>query len=799
MVSIILPVYQVEDYIEKCLDSLTEQTYKDIEIICVNDCSMDNSNTIIKEYQKKDSRIRLINHEENRGLGGARNTGIEKALGEYIVFIDSDDYIDTTMIEKMVNTIINDYSDAVVCGVMLAFDATKTFQPHTAFQYVDLGTKEIYYIEQDKEILTDMWPSAWNKLYKTAIIQDNCIRFKEKLLYEDHTFFYEYFSHCKTFSYIEEPLYYYRQQRPRSITTQSVGREKEIFTILGFLKDIFDDMYSEDESKILFARITVRLLYERRWVFSIQDKNYYCYLKSVYNYLSGWNKDFLLKHKDTFIDDNDPIFLSLNEITDLEKKVCMKSQSKNFSFKNLIRRLPVIKQYISTKNSIIKYKNDFYWYISNIFDTVKDINNQAKNIEQLVTVQKQKHYPESSIDEIKLNIQNISEQVDNLKTFFDTNKIQENRISNIEKNITLSKGKIDEIWWLTWNIKDHLPGNEIESSKSELLKFYPTWIPTRYPEYFHGNVWHWADKFKEYLIKHMGDCSQELEILFYNLSESDSEYLSLLWERNTRILPYANYTEMEGFLIKRDLIFTKEELNEQAKILNSFTDITSNYILPADEIYEIPVFYYEHGIKALSSKYLTYVMDGDILDLGGFIGDSALVLSKYTSYKVYTIEMNKKNIEKLEMVLNMNHITDKIVPIHGAVADEDTIMDYYGENSYSTLNNMQDDELYELNERVNVYRIDSLVDNYLIRPHLLKMDVEGAEYKAILGAKDTIFKYRPILCISIYHTPEDFLYIKPLIESWDLGYTFHIENHNPFDPVYEKMLIALPQINIAHL
>lgn len=101
MISVILPIYHVEEYIKQCVYSLINQTYKDIEIICINDCGLDNSITLVKELQKKDSRIRLINHDENRGLGGARNTGIKAARGEYITFIDSDDYCDKTMLEKL--------------------------------------------------------------------------------------------------------------------------------------------------------------------------------------------------------------------------------------------------------------------------------------------------------------------------------------------------------------------------------------------------------------------------------------------------------------------------------------------------------------------------------------------------------------------------------------------------------------------------------------------------------------------------------------------------------------------------
>ena len=93
--SLIIPVYNVEKYLRECLDSCINQTLKDIEIICINDCSPDDSYKILEEYSKKDNRVKIINHEENKGLGAARNTGIANATGEYIWFIDSDDFIDS--------------------------------------------------------------------------------------------------------------------------------------------------------------------------------------------------------------------------------------------------------------------------------------------------------------------------------------------------------------------------------------------------------------------------------------------------------------------------------------------------------------------------------------------------------------------------------------------------------------------------------------------------------------------------------------------------------------------------------
>lgn len=94
MISVIVPIYNVQNYIAECLESIISQTYRDLEIICVDDCGLDNSISIVKKYMKKDDRIKLVHHEENQGLGGARNTGISVANGEYIYFMDSDDKIE---------------------------------------------------------------------------------------------------------------------------------------------------------------------------------------------------------------------------------------------------------------------------------------------------------------------------------------------------------------------------------------------------------------------------------------------------------------------------------------------------------------------------------------------------------------------------------------------------------------------------------------------------------------------------------------------------------------------------------
>lgn len=823
MISIIVPIYQVEDYIQECLDSLIQQTYKDIEIICVNDCTLDNSITLVKEYQKKDSRIRIINHEENRGLGGARNSGIKAAKGEYILFVDSDDYTNINMIDKLYQSLITTKSDASVCGVMLTYPDGKTLVPHTGFHYDALADSCIYNIKESKEILTNMWPSAWNKLFKVSIIRENNILFKERILYEDHTFFYEYFSYCNQFAYIKEPLYYYRQQRPCSITTQSNGREKEIFTILEYISDIFKNIYLGKQYDELFMKIAIRLLYERRWVFSENDPNYYIYLHKVSDYLSKWEKNRLLDSKDSFILENDPIFYTPAEIDIYEKKeLAFRLKEKKYIVKRILKKLPLVKQVVSFYNKGIALKNDFYWYSFNIYENGKSLNEYIRNklgessevtldskpeidsIQEL-SAKLDKMQDQFKTYEDKLNQQilkqdtadnhleayfiGIERLLNELKTNFNSTDIFEERLSNIEASFNSFKKKIDDMWWLSWNLKDRLE----ENGNSSFLRYYPTWIPCEYPEYFKGNTWYWSDNFKAYYIDHQGNCESDLQELFKGFSINDIEYIKSLWKRNTQIIPYAESTEEQGFLIKKDFIFTSEELKKQDEIVRNYTNITSNYILPEDVVYEIPVFFYEHGLKNMSEDMLNFVRSGDILDLGGFIGDSALILSKYTDQSVYTVEMNQVNINKMHTVLKTNHVENQVKIIWGAVGDKDTTQPYYGDSSYSTLNDLPFEELYSKKEEVPVHKVDTLVNQYGIIPHFIKLDVEGAEYRTIKGSKETITKFRPILCISIYHTATDFLKIKPLIASWNLNYRFHIENHNPFDPVYEKMLICIPE------
>ena len=214
MISVIIPVYNVENYLRQCLDSILNQTYTDFEAICVNDGSTDNSLNILKEYAQKDSRIKVIS-QKNKGLSGARNTALKFANGKYICFVDSDDYVKETYLETFMKYI--DQADCVQVN----------FEP---FGNTDKNTQIFYekYTHHLKSQLFEMSPKVycrtymgvWDTIYKMEIINKYKIKFPEGRIFEDHPFKYKYLCHCKNIYWINSKLYYYRKQKESSITQQ---------------------------------------------------------------------------------------------------------------------------------------------------------------------------------------------------------------------------------------------------------------------------------------------------------------------------------------------------------------------------------------------------------------------------------------------------------------------------------------------------------------------------------------------------------------------------------------------------
>lgn len=206
-ISVIVPVYNVEKYLEKCLDSLVNQTLKDIEIIVVNDGSPDNSQKIIDKYSKKYKNIKSY-IKENGGLSDARNFGIKKATGKYVAFVDSDDYVREDMYEKMYQKAISGNFDMVVCDLNYIYENSDKIK--RASSNVAKDTTNI------KKTMLNIYPAAWNKIFKKELFS-NKIEFKKGVWFEDVEFIYKILPYVNSIGVVAEPFNQYLQ-REGSIT-----------------------------------------------------------------------------------------------------------------------------------------------------------------------------------------------------------------------------------------------------------------------------------------------------------------------------------------------------------------------------------------------------------------------------------------------------------------------------------------------------------------------------------------------------------------------------------------------------
>ncbi|SFB76776.1 Glycosyltransferase involved in cell wall bisynthesis [Brevinema andersonii] len=226
MLSIVVPVYNTQKYLRECLNSLVNQTLKDIKIIIVNDCTLDNSEKIILEYAYKDSRITYIKHKVNLGLGGARNTGIKATKTPYITFVDSDDFLSLDCYQNMIDLIKSNNAD---CGVFSAENFDDETGEILDNPYFDLADKVEYCTERNIFSFTS---TAWNKIFKTDDITKNNIWFPNHLYHEDEEFWFKYAVKVQPLIVSSNTPYYYYRKRSNSITSNNLVSWKDLPEIL---------------------------------------------------------------------------------------------------------------------------------------------------------------------------------------------------------------------------------------------------------------------------------------------------------------------------------------------------------------------------------------------------------------------------------------------------------------------------------------------------------------------------------------------------------------------------------------
>lgn len=268
-VSIIVPIFNAELYLNKCLDSIVKQTYKDIEIILVNDGSTDNSGEICDKYASKDKRI-IVFHKENGGVSSARNIGLNVSTGDYIMFIDSDDWVESNMVNTLVKIQEVSNYDVIMFGSYIEntkHDKTKRVKfKKESFNSKNEIMKFLPSFIKDEKITT-----LWNKIYKSSVIKKNNVKFNEELsIAEDALFNYKVFTEINSFHITEECLYHYMIRDVESLTKKYNPQKYEMLTYVN------DYLLYAIEQKLLDSNILLSAQY-------IRVKNIYSCLLDLFN------------------------------------------------------------------------------------------------------------------------------------------------------------------------------------------------------------------------------------------------------------------------------------------------------------------------------------------------------------------------------------------------------------------------------------------------------------------------------------------------------------------------------------
>ena len=325
MISVIIPVYNVEKYLHVCINSILKQTCQDFEVICIDDASPDSSAEILKYFSKKDSRIKIIKNEKNLGLGPSRNIGLNAATGKYILFLDSDDWLSLDALEFLVKKAEENNLDVLMFKTIVYYEYYEKFGMEN---YYDMEIMKKYdgkifnHWDLDKTQFFKIPIAVWNKLYLKSFLDDNNIRFcDENYIQEDNPFSCEVLVDAKRISFVDK-YFYNRRRRPGSLMTLNNDRLFDNIPISYMILDVF-----------------------------LEDKNIYeYYKKEVLTYI--FNSTLAVKYKQIEEEYKDEFYIQAQGV-----------------IKNLIRRY---KLYNDIKENVDKKLLDLFKFDEIILELLED-------------------------------------------------------------------------------------------------------------------------------------------------------------------------------------------------------------------------------------------------------------------------------------------------------------------------------------------------------------------------------------------------------------------------------------------
>lgn len=304
IISIILPVYNTAPYLEECLNSIHNQSFKDYELICIDDGSSDNSHEILKKYEKIITNCKVI-YQNNKGVAIARNIGLNNVKGDYIIFIDSDDYIENNYLERLYNESCNTNADVVICNFYRYYENSNLKLP------VIYKKKSGLYSNHDilKSLIPDnlIHSYLWNKLWKKELF-DN-LEFPD-IKYEDISIMCDLFYKAKKVSIINDTLYYYRIRKTSIVRNYSISTQNDYVKAYGIIRLFLKEKDLFDKYKLSFKLLSIKVYLVMFFIniFLIRD---YKNLKITF-------KNFVSCHKFISYTNKHSFNYSIDELMNLE-------------------------------------------------------------------------------------------------------------------------------------------------------------------------------------------------------------------------------------------------------------------------------------------------------------------------------------------------------------------------------------------------------------------------------------------------------------------------------------------------
>ncbi len=414
-VSIIIPFNNVESYIDECLKSVLNQTLKDIEVILINDASTDKSRNIAASYAKNDKRIKILNVKERKGQGFARNRGIEIANGEYIGFVDSDDFIEPDMFELLYNAAKKDDTDITMCQVREYDDINENYitSDYYSLAYLSSFGESVFSAQDTKNQILDINVALWNKIYKREYLINLGEKFPEGFIYEDLPFFFGTYLPAQRINIVWKNLYSYRVNRKNSTMQQFNNKILDRLPMVSLTYEKLKQVpYLADLKQKIQGWIINDLFHRYTLLKENFHREYFFLMKKVFESLdieniedSYWSKvyhfqGYLLVINNNFEEFNQKVF---NEYIDIHK-VEDRLRSEMININEVDRRFALLYEDL----------NKTYKYTENLVGTETDkITEKVENYRSEIVQQKAEILQEADAKDSVI-IQQADEKIANV-------------------------------------------------------------------------------------------------------------------------------------------------------------------------------------------------------------------------------------------------------------------------------------------------------------------------------------------------------------------------------------------------